>query len=113
MGKDDVGVEVLIAGDGKNYPKAGSTVSIHYDAFLPNGIQFDSTRKRNAFKYLLFCEQVIPGLDEGVSQLSLGERAMISIPSTKAYGSKGFPCLVPKDSDLRFDVELIAFTNDD
>ena len=114
MGKDDVSVEVLIAGDGKNYPKAGSTVSIHYDAFLPNGIQFDSWRKRNSpFKYLLFCEQVIPGLDEGVSQLSMGERAMISIPSSKAYGSKGFPCLVPKNSDLRFDVELIAFTNDE
>ena len=50
-------------------------------------------------------------LDESVSQLSLGERAMISIPSSKAFGSKGFPCLVPKDSDLRWDVELLNFTS--
>lgn len=103
-------VEVLIAGDGKNYPKKGQTVTIHYDAFLPNGMQFDSSRKRNKpFKFILFCEQVIPGLDESVSQLSLGERAMVNIPHNKAYGSKGFPCLVPKDSDLRFDVQLIDF----
>lgn len=110
MGKD-LEVEVLVAGDGKNYPKKGSTVTIHYDAFLPNGVQFDSSRKRNKpFKFILFCEQVILGLDESVSQLSLGERAMISIPSSKAFGSKGFPCLVPKDSDLRWDVELLDFT---
>jgi FKBP-type peptidyl-prolyl cis-trans isomerase len=103
-------VEILIAGDGKRYPKAGNTVIIHYDAFLPNGVQFDSSRERNKpFKFVLFCEQVIPGLDEGVSQLSMGERAMISIPSSKAYGAKGFPCLVPKNTDLTFDVELMGF----
>jgi FK506-binding protein 1 len=106
----DLEVEVLIAGDGKNYPKAGNTVTIHYDAFLPNGVQFDSSRKRKKpFKFVLFCEQVIPGLDEGVSQLSMGERAIISIPASKAYASKGFPCLIPKDSDVRFDVQLMGF----
>jgi FKBP-type peptidyl-prolyl cis-trans isomerase len=57
-------VEVLIAGDGKNYPKKGQTVT-NYDAFLPNGVKVDSSRKRNKpFKFILFCEQVIPGLDE-------------------------------------------------
>ena len=107
---NDLEVEVLIAGDGRNYPSRGNTVTIHYDAFLPNGVQFDSSRKRKKpFKFILFCEQVIPGLDESVSQLSLGERAMVSIPAAKAYGTKGFPCLVPKDSDLRFDLELIDF----
>ena len=52
---------------------------------------------------------MIPGLDEGLNQLSIGERAKISIPSEKAYGSSGFPGLVPKDSDLVFDVELLGF----
>ena len=37
--------------------------------------------------------QVIPGLDQGVSQLSIGERAKIIMPSTMAYGPKGFPGL--------------------
>ena len=40
----EVDVEILIAGDGKNYPTSGNTVLIHYAAFLPNGVQFDSVR---------------------------------------------------------------------
>lgn len=52
---------------------------------------------------------MIPGLDEGVSQLSIGERAKISIPSCKAYADRGFPGLVPANTDLVFDLELITF----
>ena len=54
-------------------------------------------------------EQVIPGLDEGVSQLSIGERAKIVIPPRLAYGEKGFPGLIPPKATLVFDVELITF----
>jgi hypothetical protein len=39
---------------------------------------------------------VIPGLDEGVSQLSIGERAKILIPSEMAYAERGFPGLIPR-----------------
>ena len=53
---------------------------------------------------------MIPGLDEGVEQLSIGERAKISIPSSKAYGDRGFPGLVPKKTNLVFDLELITFS---
>ena len=51
----------------------------------------------------------VPGLDEGVSQLSIGERAKIVIPPQFAYKEKGFPGLIPPDSTLIFDVELITF----
>lgn len=105
-----VNVEIFAAGDGVNYPKKGQTVTLHYSGYLPNGQIFDSSRQRDKpFKFKLFAEQVIPGLDEGLSQLSIGERARISIPSHKAYASSGFPGLVPKDSDLVFDVELLGF----
>jgi len=52
---------------------------------------------------------VIPGFDEGISQLSIGERAKISVPSQYTYGESGFPGLVPKNCDLVFDIELIDF----
>ena len=56
-------------------------------AQLPNGEMFDSSRDRGKpFKFKLGGEQVIPGLDAGVSQLSIGERAKISIPAHMAYG---------------------------
>lgn len=109
---NSVHVEIFAAGDGIHYPKKGHTVILHYSAFLrnENGEMFDCSRKRKkTFRFKLFTEQVIPGLEEGISQLSIGERAKIFIPSKHAYGKSGFPGLVPKNCDLVFDVELIDF----
>ena len=53
--------------------------------------------------------QVIQGLDDGVSQLSVGERAKLVVPAELGYGERGFPGLIPMSSTLIFDVELIAF----
>ena len=91
-------------------PAQGQTVTVHYTGYLPDGETFDSSRDRGKpFKFKLGAEQVILGLDQGVSQLSIGERAKISIPTALAYGERGFPGLVPPNSELVFDLELITF----
>jgi FKBP-type peptidyl-prolyl cis-trans isomerase len=41
-----VSVITLQAGDATNFPKSGQTVRIHYNAFLADGTQFDSSRAR-------------------------------------------------------------------
>jgi FK506-binding protein 1 len=83
---------------------------VHYTGYLIDGSQWDSSRDRGKpFKFKLGAEQVIPGLDDGISQLSIGERAKIIIPPALAYGSKGFPGLIPPNSTLIFDVELVTF----
>ncbi|CAM9759584.1 unnamed protein product [Heterosigma akashiwo] len=106
----EVRVEIFAAGDGINYPQPGQTVTVHYTGFLPDGSQFDSSRDRGKpFKFKLGADQVIPGLDEGVSQLSIGERAKVTIPAEAAYGERGFPGLIPPNSQLIFDLELITF----
>ena len=88
----------------------GHTVTVHYTGYLPNGNMFDSSRDRGKpFKFKLGAEQVIPGLDKGVSQRSIGERAKIMIPAQHAYGDRGFPGLIPPNSELVFDLELITF----
>jgi FKBP-type peptidyl-prolyl cis-trans isomerase len=85
-------------------------VTVHYTGYLPDGRRFDSSRDRGKpFKFKLGNEQVIPGLDLGVAQLSIGERAKIIIPAHLAYGRQGFPGLVPGNTDLTFDMELITF----
>jgi len=73
---------------------------------LPSGELFDSSRDRGKpLKFRVGCEQVIPGLDDGVAQLSVGERAKITIPPHLAYGEQGFPGLVPRNS-VRFALTL-------
>ena len=87
-----------------------SPLSTRARSQLPDGKQFDSSRDRGKpFKFKLGAEQVIPGLDEGVSQLSIGERAKIMIPPEMAYGERGFPGLIPRNTMLVFDLELITF----
>ena len=111
MSRRDVTVEIFAAGDGVNYPRSGNTVTVHYTGFLPDGARWDSSRDRGKpFKFKLGSDQVIPGLDLGVSQLSIGERAKMQIPSYLAYGERGFPGLIPPKTDLTFDIELISFT---
>jgi FKBP-type peptidyl-prolyl cis-trans isomerase len=106
-----VNVEIFAAGDGVNYPRQGNTVTVHYTGFLKDGSRFDSSRDRGKpFKFKLGAEQVIPGLDLGVAQLSIGERAKITIPANLAYGARGFPGLIPGSSDLVFDIELLTFS---
>jgi FKBP-type peptidyl-prolyl cis-trans isomerase len=110
MSRGKVTVEIFTAGDGINYPKPGQTVTIHYIGYLVDGSQWDSSRDRGKpFKFKLAAEQVVQGLDEGVSQLSIGERAKLIIPPNLGYGAKGFPGLIPPNSTLIFDVELITF----
>ncbi len=107
----EVRVEIFAAGDGINYPRPGNTVTVHYTGFLEDGSRWDSSRDRNKpLKFKLGSEQVIPGLDLGVAQLSIGERAKMTIPSHLAYGDRGFPGLIPGKSALVFDIELITFS---
>ena len=104
-----VNVTILRSGDGIHFPHPGQMVSVHYDAFIVNGKQWDSTRgpgRGQPLRFRLGKGQVIPGLDEGIEQVSLGGKARVVIPAHLAYGKRGFPGLVPPDTDVIFDVEL-------
>lgn len=108
-----VGVEIFTAGDGHNYPQKGkNVVTIHYVGYRQSdGSVFDSSRDRGKpFKFKLGAEQVIEGLDEGVAQLSIGEKAKITIPAGLAYGKRGFPGLIAPNEGLIFEVELLNFS---
>ena len=74
------------------------------------GKVFDATYRRGrAFKFKLGTEMVIPGLDKAVSQLSVGERAKVTIGHELAYGKRGLPFLVPGSTPLVFDLTLVGF----
>ncbi|KZW00871.1 peptidyl-prolyl cis-trans isomerase FKBP1A, partial [Exidia glandulosa HHB12029] len=74
-----VTVETIAPGDGVNFPKKGETVVIHYDGKLLDGSKFDSSRDRGApFVVEIGVGRVIKGWDEGVVQLSVGEKALLT-----------------------------------
>jgi FKBP-type peptidyl-prolyl cis-trans isomerase len=92
-------------------PKAekGKTVSVHYEGALDNGQVFDSSYKRNQpIDFTLGIGQVIPGWDEGIGLLQVGDKARFVIPSHLAYGSTGAGGVIPPNATLIFDVELMG-----
>ena len=54
--------------------------------------------------------QVIRCWDEGVAQMSIGERATLACSSDVAYGPRGAGGVIPPNADLNFDVELFGFS---
>ena len=106
-----MGVEVQITqeGDGKTYPKKGQTVVMHYTGTLKDGKKFDSSRDRGKpFETKIGVGQVIKGWDEGVPQMSVGSKAILTISPDFGYGAGGVPGTIPPNAVLIFDVELIA-----
>lgn len=102
-------IETIIPGDGKTFPKKGDKLEMHYIGTLgSDGAKFDSSRDRGEpFAFTIGVGQVIKGWDEGVSKMSLGERAILRIPSAMGYGSRGAGGAIPPNTDLNFDVELM------
>uniref|UniRef100_A0A673KMM3 peptidylprolyl isomerase n=1 Tax=Sinocyclocheilus rhinocerous TaxID=307959 RepID=A0A673KMM3_9TELE len=90
------------------FPKKGQTCIVHYIGKQFNGKKFDSSRDRNKpFKFKIGRQEVIKGWEEGVAQMSLGQRAKITCTPDMAYGATGHPGVIPPNATLIFDVELL------
>ncbi|CAD2218463.1 peptidylprolyl isomerase [Angomonas deanei] len=108
MPQDAVLMDKIIEGDGKTIPKAGSVVTIDYVGFLEDGTKFDSTIERGKpFVFRVGCGEVIKGWDEGLIQMSKGERSKLTMPPSLAYGDLGFPGLIPPNKTIVFEVTLL------
>ena len=90
-------------------PQPGQTVFVHYIGWLTNGQKFDSSVDRGQpFSFILGQGQVIKGWDEGVSTMHVGGRRRLFVPPNLAYGNKSPSPLVPPNSTLVFDVQLLG-----
>jgi FKBP-type peptidyl-prolyl cis-trans isomerase FklB len=99
--------KVLVAGDGP-IPERTATVSVHYEGRTLEGVVFDSSLKRGQ-PVTFPLNQVIPGWTEGLSQMPVGSKWQLFIPSELAYGPNPPPgAMFGPDAVLIFDVELLG-----
>lgn len=88
-------------------PKETDTVSVHYTGTLIDGTVFDSSVERNE-PATFPLNGVIPGWTEGLQLMKVGAKYRFFIPSELAYGEQGAPPVIPPNSPLIFDVELLS-----
>ena len=92
----------------KPKPKNGEMVKVHYTGMLLNGEVFDSSYSRNIpIEFVLGSGRVIKGWDEGISLIPIGASAKLVIPSDLAYGERGVGGVIPPNSTLIFEIEVI------
>ncbi|HEX8072827.1 MAG TPA: peptidylprolyl isomerase [Pyrinomonadaceae bacterium] len=66
----------------------GDTVRVHYTGRLESGETFDSSAGGEPLEFQVGAGQVIPGFDEGVRGMAVGERKTIEIEAADAYGER-------------------------
>ena len=87
----------------------GTVVTVHYTGMLTidNSVFDSSVERGEPFQFPLGAGMVIDGWEEGIAGMKVGGKRHLIIPPDLAYGERGFGDVIPPDSYLTFDVELL------
>lgn len=97
----------LVVGEGKAAVK-GALILTHYRGFLEDGTQFDSSIDRGqAFQCVIGTGRVIKGWDIGIMGMKVGGKRKLLVPAHLAYGERQMGVLIPPNSNLTFEIELL------
>ena len=118
---------VITKKSGGKKPAMGSTVYIHYAGFLENGTLFDTSIEEvsktfgkfdparaaaNQYTPIPFQagkkDGLIPGFIEGIEKMAIGDKAILFIPSHLAYGEAGAGDVIPPNTNIIFEIELMG-----
>lgn len=88
---------------------AGDSVTVNYVGSLTNGTVFDASANHGTtgFTFTLGTGQVIKGWDEGIVGMKEGGKRQLLIPASLAYGEQAIGNVIPANSALVFEVELL------
>lgn len=104
----NTGLQYRILSEGKgDSPKATDQVKTHYRGKLIDGTEFDSSYARGE-PVTFPVNGVIPGWTEALQMMKPGSKWELFIPSNLAYGEQGIGDVIPPNSVLTFEVELIS-----
>lgn len=120
---------LLEKGSGKK-PTLGSEILVEYSGFLEDGTLFDTSYAEVAKAFGKYDEQraaqngysaipytigskgkVIPGFEEGLSKMNVGDKALLFIPSNIGYGENGAGNVIPPNANIIFEVQIIDKNN--
>jgi peptidyl-prolyl cis-trans isomerase A (cyclophilin A) len=117
--------KIVQKGSGKVLP-AGTEVFIHYAGYFESGDMFDTSYEsvskdygkldpnraaQNGYQPFPFKigakEGLIPGFIEGLEKMAVGDKAVLFIPSSLGYGAQGAGGVIPPNTDLIFELEML------
>ena len=105
--KGELKKETIEQGEGKRAAQ-GDVVVVHYVGTLLDGTKFDSSRDINRpFTFTLGTGQVIAGWDQGVLGMQKNEKIKLTIHPRLAYGNQAVGGVIPANSTLIFEVEML------
>jgi FKBP-type peptidyl-prolyl cis-trans isomerase len=117
---------VITKKNGGKKPTRGTTINIDYAGYLEDGQLFDTSLEseakifgkydprraaQNGYQPILFQagrkDGMIPGFIEGLEKLAIGDKALLFIPSHLAYGAGGAGDVIPPNTNIIFEVEIL------
>jgi FKBP-type peptidyl-prolyl cis-trans isomerase len=99
---------VLNEGTGPK-PKPGEVVKVLFKGMFFDGRVFDQVSDPSkAFSFRLGRGEIIDGWEEGISKMAVGGKCILIVPYYLAYGSRGQPPRIPRQTSLIFEVELLS-----
>ncbi|QSH91394.1 peptidylprolyl isomerase [Treponema medium] len=88
--------------------QTGKTLTMKYKGSLLDGTVFDDSDMHEPLKFVAGAGQLIAGFDQQAVQMAVGEKRTIVIPPELGYGSRGAGGVIPPDSYLVFELELLS-----
>jgi len=122
----------LVITETKNgeFPPKGSNVKVNYSGYFTDGRLFDTSYKEVAMAYGIYDEakdkqngyapftaiygpdaRLIAGFKEGLQKMKIGDKAILFIPFHIGYGVQGAGNVIPPNTDLVFELELVGVAN--
>ncbi len=102
--------ETITEGTGDAVVASGDSITVDYTGTLEDGTTFDSSVGKEPFTFTIGQGSVIPGWDQGLLGMKVGEVRKLTIPSELAYGEAGSGS-IPPNATLIFEVKLISINN--
>ena len=68
--------------------RSGDVVRIHFTGKLEDGTEFGSSNGQEPLELRVGAGQIIPGLDEKIDGMTVGEKETVTIPAEQAYGQR-------------------------